>query len=75
MTTTKQNNILHKINVWTVHLRMGSNQIAVHLNKIHVDYLSIIFVDVDNIVERVANIMTAEDQQSLSKTWRTQFEE
>ena len=54
---------------------MGSNQIAVHLNKIHVDYLSIIFVDVDNIVERVANIMTAEDQQSLSKTWRTQFEE
>lgn len=35
----------------------------------------IIFVDVDNIVERVANIMTAEDQQSLSKTWRTQFEE
>ncbi|KAJ7384559.1 hypothetical protein OS493_021190 [Desmophyllum pertusum] len=31
--------------------------------------------DVDNIVERVANIMTAEDQQSLSKSWRTQFEE
>ncbi|XP_068693651.1 sodium/calcium exchanger 2-like isoform X2 [Montipora foliosa] len=31
--------------------------------------------DVDNIVERVANIMTAEDQQSLSKTWRSQFEE
>ncbi|KAL9986334.1 hypothetical protein ACROYT_G000471 [Oculina patagonica] len=31
--------------------------------------------DVDNIVERVANIMTAEDEQSLSKTWRTQFEE
>ena len=70
---------MHKINVWTVHLRIGSNckvRIAGHLNKIHVDYLvSIIFVDVDNIVERVANIMTAEDQQSLSKTWRTQFEE
>lgn len=31
--------------------------------------------DVDNIVERVANIMTAEDEQSLTKSWRTQFEE
>lgn len=31
--------------------------------------------DVDNIVERVANIMTADDEQSLRKTWRSQFEE
>lgn len=33
------------------------------------------FTDVDNIVERVANIMTADDEQSLRKTWRSQFEE
>lgn len=31
--------------------------------------------DVDNIVERVANIMTAEDEHSLTKSWRSQFEE
>lgn len=31
--------------------------------------------DLDNIVERVANIMTAEDEQSLTKSWRSQFEE
>ena len=48
------------------------NDRAVEQNKVIV---IIIFLDVDNIVERVANIMTAEDQQSLSKTWRTQFEE
>lgn len=35
----------------------------------------ICILDVDNIVERVANIMTAEDEQSLTKSWRTQFEE
>ena len=29
----------------------------------------------DNIVERVANIMTAEDEHSLTKSWRSQFEE
>ena len=33
------------------------------------------FSDVDDIMERVANIMTAQDEQSLSKTWRSQFEE
>lgn len=33
------------------------------------------FTDVDNIVERVANIMTAEDEKSLRKTWKSQFEE
>ena len=33
------------------------------------------FSDLDNIVERVANIMTTEDEQSLTKSWRSQFEE
>ena len=33
------------------------------------------FSDLDNIVERVANIMTAEDEHSLTKSWRSQFEE
>lgn len=33
------------------------------------------FLDVDDIVERVANIITAEDEESLSKSWRAQFEE
>ena len=39
------------------------------------DICNHVFSDVDNIVERVANIMTAEDEQSLTKTWRSQFEE
>ena len=36
---------------------------------------NIVVSDVDNIVERVANIMTAEDEHSLTKSWRSQFEE
>ncbi|XP_048583765.1 sodium/calcium exchanger 2 isoform X2 [Nematostella vectensis] len=31
--------------------------------------------DVDDIVDRVANIITSQDEQSLSKTWRSQFED
>ncbi|KAK3733246.1 hypothetical protein QZH41_011090, partial [Actinostola sp. cb2023] len=31
--------------------------------------------DVDDIVDRVANIITLEDNQSLSKSWRSQFED
>lgn len=31
--------------------------------------------DVDDIVDRVANIITSEDEQSLTKSWRSQFEE